>query len=114
MAAKAKTQSNSVIDTAAKAIEDAAVKMQDQYFSALEQGQSAMLKGFEAVVTAMSKIDVPSIPGLDKVPGMDRVPSLDEMKVPADAFDGLFDFGAKMLDNQREFAHKMLAVSAKA
>ena len=109
MAASTKTNPKTVVDSAAKALEDATIKAQEQYFSILEQSQSAALEGYETIIDAVSKLDVPAVPGLDAV-----VPGLDAMKVPTDAFDGLFDFTAKVLENQREFAHKLLAVNVKA
>ena len=109
MAATTKTNPKAVVDTAAKALEDATAKAQEQYFSLLVQSQTAALESYETIIDAVSKLDVPAVPGLDAV-----VPGLDAMKVPTDALDGLFDFTAKVLENQREFAHKLLAVSVKA
>lgn len=109
MAATTKTNPKAVVDTATKALEDATIKAQEQYFSLLEQSQNAALESYETIIGAISKLDVPAIPGLDAV-----VPGLEAMKVPTNALDGLFDFTAKVLENQRDFAHKMLAVNAKA
>lgn len=109
MAANTKTTPKNVIDNTAKVIEESASKAQEQYFSMLEQSQAAAIEGFEAIVDAMGKIDVPAVPGLDAV-----VPNLNDVKVPVTMFDGAFDFGMKVLENQREFAHKMLAVTAKS
>ena len=103
MATKAKAQTKTTTESTSS-FEDAATRMQEQYFSALEQGQKAILKGYEAMFDAMSRFELPAIPGVD----------MDAMRPGTDAFDGLFDFSAKVIDNQREFAHKMLAVSAKA
>lgn len=109
MATKTKTTPKAVIDNTTKVMEDAATKAQEQYFSMLEQSQAAALEGFEAIVDAFGKIDVPAVPGLDAV-----VPNLNDVTVPVTMFDGAFDFGMKVLENQRQFAHKMLAVTAKA
>jgi len=103
MAASTKTDdAKTVLDTATKAMEEATVKAQEQYFSLLEQGQAAVLESYGTMIDAVGKVELPAIPGLDA------------MKIPANAFDGYFDFAAKMLDNQREFAAKMLATTAKA
>lgn len=111
MAAKTatKTETKNVVDSTTKALEDAATKVQEQYFSVLEQGQSLALEGFETVVDALNKIDMPAVPGLESFTS-----NLEDMKIPTDAFDGIFDFTLKVIENQREFAHKVLAVGAKA
>jgi hypothetical protein len=102
MAANTVTDSKKIIDTTTKALEDATVKAQGQYFSLLEQGQARALEGFATLIDAVGKTNLPTVPGLDAV------------KIPADAFEGAFDFASKVLENQRQFATKVLAVGARA
>ena len=106
---KTKTETKNLFETATEAFEDAASKAQEQYFSMLEKTQTAALEGYQTFMDTVSKIDMPAVPVLDRV-----LPDADAVKVPTDAFDGFFDFTMKVLENQRDFAHKMLAVSAKA
>ena len=98
----AKVEDKNIFESATKAFEDAAVKAQDQYFSMLERGQNAALEGYENMWNAINKLDLPTVPGMPA------------FKVDENAFDGMFDFSAKVIENQRKFAHSMLAVSAKA
>ena len=114
-----KTAPATRVETATKAVADAAVKAQDQYFSVLEQGQEAVLERFTALVENINKVEMPDVPVLDKMTDKvaERIAPNFEMKmpvVPVDAFDGMFDFGAKLIENQRTFTRKMLAASAKA
>ncbi len=117
---KAKTIQPNRVETATKAVTDAAVKAQDQYFSVLEQGQEAVLERFTALVENVNKVEMPAVPGMDKMTEMtdkvtDRIaPNFEMPVVSEDAFDGIFDFGAKLIENQRTFTRKMLAASAKA
>ncbi len=117
---KAKTVQTNRVETASKAVADAAVKAQDQYFSVLEQGQEAVLERFTALVENVNKVEMPAVPGMDKMTEMtdkvtDRIaPNFEMPVVSEDAFDGIFDFGAKLIENQRTFTRKMLAASAKA
>ncbi len=103
MAANTVTDSKKIIDTTTEALEDATVKAQEQYFSLLEQGQARALEGFATLIDAVGETNLPTVPGLDAV-----------VKIPADAFEGAFDFASKVLENQRQFATKVLAASARA
>ena len=86
-----------------KVIEDAASTTQEQVIGAIEHGQTLVLKGFEAMVDAVGKLEIPSVPGLSEM-----------YKVRADMFDGLFDFSSAVLDSQRNFTRRVLEVAAKA
>lgn len=117
---KAKTIQPNRVESATKAVTDAALKAQDQYFSVLEQGQDAVLERFTALVENVNNVEMPAVPGMDKMTEMtdkvtDRIaPNFEMPVVSEDAFDGIFDFGAKLIENQRTFTRKMLAASAKA
>jgi hypothetical protein len=121
-ASKAKTTQPTRVETATKAVADAAVKAQDQYFSVLEQSQDAVLERFTSLVENINKVEMPAVPGMDKMTEMtdkvtDRIAPNFELKMPAvseDAFDGVFNFGAKLIENQRTFTRKILAASTKA
>lgn len=106
--AKKNTQpeSTNVIDTTVKAVGDMVEKAQDQYWTMVERSQTATIEGFEAIVSALGKVELPSIPGVDRV-----MPDADAMKIPADALDGWFEFNAKVIENQREFAQKLFATA---
>lgn len=109
MAEKVQANAKKVIDDSTKAIEEATAKAQDQYFSLVEQSQAAFLNGYEAFVKAVNNVDVPVVPGFEAVAN-----SADAVKVPSDLVEGSFDLASKILDNQRTFATKLMAVSAKA
>jgi hypothetical protein len=108
MAAKTKTDPSSMITNSTKAFEEASMKLQEQYFTMLEQGQASALEQIEAMADAVSKIDVPAVPGLDTV-----LPAFDVTTAPTNMYDGAFEFASKMLENQREFTTKVLAAGAK-
>lgn len=113
-ATKTKQNPQKAIDMTAKAIEEAATKAQDQYFSVLEQGQAVAIESLEALFSAVDGIELPAVPGLDALPGLDAMPEIDVMKIQADAFEGAFQFASKMIENQRTFAQKVMAVSTKS
>lgn len=109
MATKTKTTKKTAEKAETNSIEDAATKAQEQYFSALEQGQEMALNGLETVVDAVSKIQIPAIPGLNSTPR-----DLPTIKIPTTVVETYFDFAAKALANQREFASKALALTTKS
>ena len=105
MTTKPLTDPKNIIDATTNALEDVVTKAQQQYITMVEQSQAAALGIFGTFVETVSKIDVPSIPGLDS-----SLPEVDAAKITASAFD----FASTVLENQREFANKVLAVSSKA
>lgn len=86
-----------------EAVEEVAAKIQDQYMTAVEQGQTMMIDAYKAWVDTMAKVEMPTIPGLAEA-----------YEIRADYFDGMFDLGAAMLDNQRAFTKKVLEVAGTA
>jgi len=88
---------------ATRVIEEAVSATQEQVIGAIEQGQALMLKGYETIVDAVDKLEMPSVPGLNEV-----------YKVRAEAFDSLFDLSSAVLESQRAFTRKVLEVAAKA
>ncbi len=111
MATKAENKTGNIadtatktIDTATKTIEDVANKSQERLLSAIEQGQAAMADGYEAVVAAANKIELPSIPGVESV-----TPNLEALKIPRTAVDSYFDFAERVLAGQREFVERVFA-----
>ncbi len=86
-----------------KVIEDTMTTAQEQVLGAVEQGQTIVLDGFKSFLDAVNKIDIPAVPGL-----------ADMYKVRADMFEGMFDFGSAMLENQRTFTRKVLETATKA
>lgn len=88
---------------ATKTVEEAVAKAQDQYIAAVEQAQGLALEGYKAWLDLVAKMGVPALPGLA---GM--------YQLRADMFEGLFDFGAAMIENQRTFAKKILETAEAA
>lgn len=104
----AETAVEDAVETATTQFEAVASKAQEQYFSLVEQGQSLALDGIETVVDTMAKVQIPAIPGLSSTPR-----ELPVISIPTDMVDTYFEFANKVLANQREFANKALALTAK-
>ncbi|MBT8201124.1 MAG: hypothetical protein KJO36_11470 [Acidimicrobiia bacterium] len=86
-----------------RVVEDAVTTAQEQILGAVEQGQTLVLEGYKTMLDAISKLDMPAVPGLGDV-----------YKVRADMFEGMFGFGAALLENQRTFTRKVLETASKA
>ncbi|MEM7274102.1 MAG: hypothetical protein AAF547_13540 [Actinomycetota bacterium] len=108
----AKKAAEKVTETQATTLdraEEFAGKAQEQYFSFVEQGQDAALRGYSAVIDAVGRIQLPA------VPGMDNAPELPSLRIPTETLvemsDNMFDFAVKVVENQREFAKKVLTAA---
>ncbi len=100
MAAKTNTDPKTLATDTVKVVEDMVVKAQEQYLTALTEGQDMALETYKAVTDSVAKLNLPSVPGLGDV-----------YKVPATALDSMFDFGAALIENQRNFTKKVLETS---
>lgn len=88
---------------ATNVIEDALSATQELVLGAVEQTQTLVLKTYQSFLDGAGKLDLPSVPGLGDV-----------YKVRADAFEGMYEFGSALLENQRTFTHKVLEAAAGA
>ncbi len=95
MAATKKPAATTVID-------DALSATQELVLGAAEQTQDLVLKTYKSFLDGVGKLDVPAIPGL-----------ADMYQVRADAFEGMYGFGAALIENQRTFTRKVLETAAK-
>lgn len=90
-------------ETTMDSIFDAMGTAQDQYFTMLERSQKLALDGFSSIIGA-----VPAIP---TIPVLDGFVPADMANITSEGVDAAFDFAGKLLDNQREFATKLVAAS---
>ena len=96
MAAAKKTETANVID-------DALSATQNLVLGAAEQTQDLVLKSYKSFLDGVGKLDVPAIPGL-----------ADMYQVRADMFEGMYGFGATLLENQRTFTRKVIETAVAA
>ncbi len=81
---------------------------QDQILAAITTTQAAIIDGVRTMSSTMASA-LPAVPKLPAVPGADKLPT------PADAVELGFDFAARLLASQRDFAERLLdAVSPAA
>jgi hypothetical protein len=73
------------------------------YFDAVREGQRAMVDAVGAWAKSVEQLAA-AYPAAPEVPG---APTAD------DVVDNAFDFAEKLLETQREFAHRLLAAAAK-
>ena len=62
-----------------------------------------VLKTYKAFLDGAGKLDVPTIPGL-----------ADVYKVRADMFEGMYEFGSALIENQRTFTRTVLETASAA
>jgi len=96
MAAAHKPAATTVVDDALRAT-------QDLVLGAAEQTQDLVLKTYKSFLDGVGKFDVPTIPGL-----------ADMYQIRADMFEGMYEFGAALIENQRTFTRKVLETAAAA
>lgn len=96
MATAKKTETASVIDDALNAT-------QELVLGAAEQTQALVLKTYKSFLDGAGKLDVPTIPGL-----------ADTYKLRADMFEGMYEFGSALLENQRTFTRNILEAASAA
>lgn len=96
MATAKKTETTNVID-------DALNGTQELVLGAAEQTQTLVLKTYKAFLDGAGKLDVPTIPGL-----------ADVYKVRADMFEGMYEFGSALIENQRTFTRTVLETASAA
>ena len=84
-------------------IEDALSATRELVLGAAEQTQDLVLKTYKSFLDGVGKLDVPTIPGL-----------ADVYQIRADVFEGMYDFGSALLENQRTFTRKILETAAAA
>lgn len=96
-----------------EAVKEPVEKATSQYFSMLEQGQTAVVgaykDAYKTLANAVGKIDLDSVPGVSQVK-----PDFTKFQTPAaEALERYFDFSIRVVENQREFAHRILKVEEK-
>lgn len=96
MATTKKTETANVIDDALNAT-------QELVLGAAEQTQALVLKTYKSLLDGAGKLDVPAIPGL-----------ADMYKVRADMFEGMYEFGSTLIENQRTFTRNVLETASAA
>ena len=96
MATAKKTETANVIDDALNAT-------QELVLGAAEQAQTLVLKTYKSFLDGAGKLDVPAVPGL-----------ADMYKVRADMFEGMYEFGSALIENQRTFTRSVLEAAASA
>ena len=96
MATANKTETTTVLN-------DALSATQELVLGAAEQTQTLVLKTYKSFLDGAGKLDVPAIPGL-----------ADMYQVRADVFEGMYEFGSALLENQRTFSRKVLEAAASA
>jgi hypothetical protein len=103
---------DTAVDTATTQFEAVATKAQEQYFSLLEQGQTLAIDGIGSLAGSynefVTRVQIPAIPGVSSEPR-----NLPTISAPTDMVDSYFEFAAKALENQREFANRALAAVSK-
>jgi hypothetical protein len=81
---------------------DATKASQDQILTAVRQSQQAVVDAVAAWAKAVENV----------VPPTPSIPGADELPKPEAVVDNAFDFAAKLLDAQHEFARSVLAAAA--
>jgi hypothetical protein len=81
---------------------DATKASQDQILTAVRQSQQAVVDAVAAWAKAVENV----------VPPTPSIPGTDELPKPEAVVDDAFDFAAKLLDAQHEFARSVLAAAA--
>jgi hypothetical protein len=84
-------------------IEEALSATQELVLGAAEQTQTLALKTYQSLLDGAGKLDIPAAPGLG-----------DMYHVRADMFEGMYEFGSALLENQRTFTRKVLEAAASA
>ena len=83
-------------------INEAARASQDQILGTVRQSQQAVVDAVAAWAKAVENL----IPPAPAIPGTEDLPKPDAL------VDNAFDFAARLLDAQREFAHGVIAAAA--
>lgn len=96
MAAAKKPAATTVLD-------DALSATRDLVLGAAEQTQDLVLKTYKSFLDGIDKLDGPAVPGL-----------ADLYQIRADVFEGMYEFGSALLENQRTFTRKVLETAAAA